>query len=570
MKKNKILETNGIYNRALIGGEFGIWEWNIAKNTVFLSEQCYKIIGYVDEKLKNLYECIDKFVVSQDIEIAINDLDSFINGNTSLYKSEVRILTKNRKVRWIVIKGKYTKDIDGKENLVSGSINDITIKKELEGKVETLTYYNALTGLPNKTLFMIDLKSVINECKGDRNKAALLFIDVDNFKLVNNNFGYDYGDMYLKILSQALLICNNDNCNTYHLNGDDFIILANKINSKDEVNNICKKIMEYCNKPFELMGEQIHVSVSIGVIFIPKDTLDINDIYKYLDLTMHQSKIKGKSRVTFFEKSILDNYSRKLIIEQELKSAISNKEFFIVYQPQIDMLQHKVIGFEALLRWNNNKLGNVSPAEFIPIAEKCGSIIKIGQWVINSVCNKISKLCEKGYDFGIMSVNVSPTELKRTDFVSKLTSILESKNISPSMLEIEITEGALIDFYKDNIDIYNKIVEKGIKIAIDDFGTGYSSLNYLTNLSISTLKIDKSFIDGIDKEKNIAIIEKNMAVIDCILNLSKVMKYKVIAEGVETKFQMKKLLNAGSNIIQGYYFSKPVAEEEVESMLVKI
>lgn len=560
MHKNKIKKTNEIYNRAIVGGDFGVWEWDLKKDTFFLSEQCYRVIGYAGKELKSLYEFIDKFVISEDKEIAIDDLKLFINGNNQYYRSEVRILTFNNKLKWVVIKGKFSNGIVGNGHLLSGSINGISTKKELEDKIKTLAYYDVLTELPNRTLFIKNLKSIINECKNNGNKAALIFIDVDNFKFINDTFGYECGDLLLKLLSQDLQLCNNDNCTTFRLNGDEFIILANKVSSKDEVTTICNKIMELCNKPFELMGEQVYISVSAGITFLPKDSMDINTAYKYADMAMYQSKIKGKNKVTFFEKSILDTYSRRLIIEQELKTAIQNKEFFLVYQPQIDMLRHKIIGFEALLRWNNNKLGNVSPSEFIPISEKCGIIIEIGEWVINSVCNKINELCEKGCDFECISVNISPVQLKRIDFISTLTSILEDKKICPAMLELEVTEGTLIDLHKDNLDIFDKIIERGIKIALDDFGTGYSSLNYLTILPISTLKIDKTFINGIDKEKN-------MIVIDFILNLSKALNYKVIAEGVETEFQMNKLLNAGSNIIQGYYFSKPVPEEELELIL---
>ena len=560
MIKSELKETKEMYDRALVGGDFGVWEWNLDTDALFLSKQCYKVIGHVDRQLKSLYECIERFVILEDKKTALDDLDFFINRHTLEYRSEVRILTRDKKVKWVVIKGKHTKNVEGKKGLLSGSINDITTKKQLENKMEILAYYDGLTGLPNRALFIKDLKSVISECKSIKNMAALIFIDIDNFKYVNDAFGYAYGDLLLKAVGKALVSCNTKNCNTFRLNGDEFIIIAKKISSEEEVNNICNKIMEHCNKEFQIRREAIYISVSIGVAFLPKDSLNEDDAYKYANLAMYKSKSKGKNMVTFFEKSMLDTYLRKLVIEQELKNAIANKELSIVYQPQIDMLHHKIVGFEALLRWNSNKLGNVPPSEFIPISEESGSIIEIGQWVINSVCDKIKELCKKGYDLESISVNVSPVQLKRNDFISMLTNIIENKRISPGMLEIEVTEGTLIDLYKGNLCTFNKIIEKGIKIAIDDFGTGYSSLNCLTVLPINTLKIDKTFIDEIHKEKN-------MAVIDCILSLSKALKYKVIAEGVETELQMNKLLNAGSNIIQGYFFSKPVPEEEVEYYL---
>lgn len=561
MNESRIIKINEIYNRGLEGGEVGIWEWDIEENNVFLSEYCYRVIGYVNERFNNFYECLEKFVVLEDRDRAIKDLELFISGNTTFYRSEVKILAKDGTVKWILIKGKYSKNIRENRKLISGSITDISIKKELENQIKNLVYYDLITGLPNRNLLMQKLNITIKKCRERKRKAAVICMDIDNFNSINDTFGHEHGDTLLKIFSQVLLACEKENVNVFCITGDEFMVVLDELSSYDEVENFCNDILNYCNRPFELIDIQVYISVSIGVVCLPKDSLDVNDIYRYVDLSMHQSKIKGNKMVTFFDKSLLNTYSRKLLIEQELKNAIKNRELYIVYQPQVDVLQYKIIGFEALLRWDNRKLGNISPSEFIPIAEKCGIIIEIGRWVINTVCDKILELLKKDYQLQSISVNVSPVQLKHSQFIVELEDILNKKRIPPSMLEIEVTEGKLIELQKNDIEIFNKIVEKGIKIAIDDFGTGYSSLNYLTTLPINTLKIDKSFVDDIEKEKN-------MAVIDCILNLSKALKYKVVAEGVETEVQMNKLLNAGSSIIQGYYFSQAIKEEEIELLLL--
>ncbi|MBP2033307.1 diguanylate cyclase (GGDEF)-like protein [Clostridium algifaecis] len=555
MNKSKIVKINEVYNRGISGGEIGIWEWNIEENYVFLSENCYRFIEYTNEKFNDFYECIDKFVLMEDRDRAIEELKLFTISNLDLYTSEVRILTKEGKEKWVLIKGKYSKN----KKIISGSITDLSIKKQLENEIETVIYYDLITGLPNRNVFIEKLKKIIEKCKNEKSKSAVICVDIDNFNLINDTFGYEYGDVLLRIFSQVLSSLKN-NINVFRISGNKFILILNQISNYCEIEEVCNKILSYCDKPFELIDAQVYISVSIGVACIPEDSLNESDIYRYVDLAMQQSKIKGNKMITFFDKSMYNKYLRKITIEQELRNAIKNEELYIVYQPQVDMTKHKIIGFEALLRWKNRKLGNISPAEFIPIAEQSGVIVEIGKWVINSACDKILELSKANYQLESVSVNISPVQLRNMDFLNTLENIIDKKNISPSMLEIEITEGTIIDLKKNNIDIFNKIIEKGFKIAIDDFGTGYSSLNYLTIVPFNTLKIDKSFIDGIEKGKN-------MAVISCILNLSKALNYKVIAEGVETELQMNKLLEIGSSIIQGYYFSKPIDEREIENLL---
>jgi EAL domain-containing protein (putative c-di-GMP-specific phosphodiesterase class I) len=259
---------------------------------------------------------------------------------------------------------------------------------------------------------------------------------------------------------------------------------------------------------------------------------------------------------------ISDSYSRKIKIKSKLKNSIINNELYLCYQPQINTLLNTVIGVEALLRWNNNELGNISPSEFIPIAEHSGYIVDIGNWVLDEALKTACIWKQKGYKFNAMSINVSPIQLKLSDFKENLLNTCAKYDISPFLLEIEITEGTLMDIGEDKIKVFNELRENGVSIALDDFGTGYSSFKYLINLPFNILKIDKSLIDNIESDKNKAVIKS-------IVCLSKSLKYKIIVEGVETKEQVDLLLDLGCNIIQGYYYSKPLSAENFEKYIIK-
>ncbi|APM38487.1 bifunctional diguanylate cyclase/phosphodiesterase [Clostridium kluyveri] len=547
-----------IYKRALTGANISLWEWNLEKCCIFFSDNFKNILGYDTDDFKNLFDFIEEIVIPQDKLSAKNDLTFFIKGNTETYRSEFKISTKEKHIRALLVKGAATRNSAGEIILLSGSINDVTQKKRLEEYINYSAYYDSLTGLPNRILFRNDLKTILDNYKN----GALIFINIDDFKSVNDTFGHDYGDLLLIIFSQLIAMCIEPYGTLYRLGGDEFMLLIDKLNSYNELEKLCMEISHYLRNPFEVKEKQIYITISIGIALFPEDSRDVAELYKYADLAVFESKQKGKNTTTFFKKELFYFYRRKLIIEQELKTAIENNELYILYQPQIDAVENKVIGFESLLRWKNRKLGFISPQEFIPICESTGIIIDIGEWVLNSVCKMIYELQLKGFKVETISVNVSPIQLRNSDFVTRLINICEKNEISPSLLEIEITEGTLIDLYTCKIKTLDELLKKGVRVAIDDFGTGYSSLNYLTILPVNTLKIDKSFIDNIESKKNKAVIKS-------IINLCKSLNYNIIAEGVETKKQLDCLLHIGCNTIQGYYFSKPLPVNKIEDILKK-
>jgi diguanylate cyclase (GGDEF)-like protein/PAS domain S-box-containing protein len=549
----KKIKNDKIYRRALNGGNYGVFEWNINKNEMFISEKIKEITGYKCNYIKNIAEFINTIAYKQDKLLAMKDLYDHIYGSLQFYQSTFRIRTENGEIRWVLLKGKIVKDKTGSCSFLSGVMADVTENKIFEG-------CDSLTKIPNRAFFFEKLNNSIKMTKVHNNKGALIYIDIDNFKTLNDTLGHHLGDMILKEFCQSIIALLGKHGELARLGGDEFVILIHKFSDAKEIEKIGNKILRYIKKPFEIMDNQIYITASLGVTIFPDDSSDMDELLKFCDFAMYKSKHKGRNMCTFFDKQISEAYFRKIQIECELKNSIINNELYIFYQPQIDALSSEVIGIEALLRWNSSKLGNVSPAEFIPIAENTGYITQIGNWVLDKVVDRISTWKKKGYKFNTISVNISPIQIKRDDFKDNILNICAKYNIPPSILEIEITEGTLMEIGKDKIEILNQLIQRGVNIAIDDFGTGYSSLNYLIALPVNTLKIDKSFIENIENYKNKAVIKS-------IVNLSEHLKYKIITEGVETKEQLDLVTGLGCNIIQGYYFSKPLPESEIENLL---
>ncbi|OOM82541.1 phytochrome-like protein cph2 [Clostridium puniceum] len=433
-------------------------------------------------------------------------------------------------------------------------------KRKIEERIEAMYKYDVLTGLANSVYFFEKLNDKLEKTKVDNKKGAVIYIDIDNYKTINNNWGYCLGDQILQLFARLINNCIGKHAELTRLNGDEFVILVNEFDNIIQVEKICNNIYENLKKPFKILEDKIYLTVSMGISIFPDNSIDAEELLKFCDFAMYKSKHNGKGTYTVFNNKALELYYREVLIKNELKNAIDKSELDIFYQPQINALSNKIIGMEALIRWNNNKLGSVSPSEFIPIAENTGDIVKIGDWIVDEVLKQTSIWKKRNYKFNTISLNISPIQMKRIDFKNKLLDSCTKYKIPPHLLEIEITEGTLIDVCEEKMEVLNELIDNGINIAIDDFGTGYSSLSYLINIPINTLKIDKTFVDNIENYKNKVLIKS-------IVDLSKDLKYKIITEGVETKKQKNILTDLGCNIIQGFYFSKPLTKDKMENLL---
>ncbi|HHZ02944.1 MAG TPA: EAL domain-containing protein [Tissierellia bacterium] len=544
-------EFDIIYQHALKVGDIGICKWNMDNDEMYIAE---KISGYNLHTAKNIAEFLDIIVYDKDKDLAMQDLEDYLNGLTIFYFSTFRVKIKTGEIKWVLVRGKIFEVMGSR--ILHVIMFNVTGNKLHEG-------HDPLTNLINDKFFIRKLKNSIKAAEAHKKRGALIYIDIDNFKALVNNYGFWFTNDVLIHFSQALnsLLGHHQELARWH--GDKFIILMPSIDGIKEVEELSNKIYEHFKKPLKVFEHYFNIRLSLGVTIFPDDSSDADELIKFCDFAVKKSKQLGKNICTFFDKQVSESYFRKALIETELVNAIVNNELYLQYQPKMDILSNRVSGFEVLLRWYNHKLGNVPPNEFIPIAESKGYIVGIGNWVLEETLKTAYKWRENGYRFKTISVNISPIQLKRRDFMSNLLNLCKKYCIPHCQLEIEITEGTLMETCDENIGIINELIEKGFKIAIDDFGTGYSNLSSLLEFQISTLKIDKSIVDNIESNRNKVVFKS-------IVTLAQYLKFEIIAEGVETKNQLEVLAELGCDGIQGYYFSKPLRQTEAEYFLNKL
>lgn len=442
------------------------------------------------------------------------------------------------------------------------------LNSNLELKIATRTkalsniaFHDQLTGLANRRLFERSLKNSIRLAKKNKETFALLFLDLDRFKVINDTLGHYVGDSLLKEISTRLNSSLDSNCFISRQGGDEFAIIVKNINCDGMIEEICKKILCSLSRPILLNNHSTYITCSIGIAIYPDHGKNFETLMKHADAAMYCSKDAGKNTYEFYDCSIDEANSKKLLIEQELRNAIINNEFELYYQPQINMLTEKITGAEALIRWVHPVHGIISPADFIPIAEETGLIDNIGRWVLKTACNQAREWQDKGFMHFKIGINVSPHQFKQENFVLTVNKTLETSNLSPQYLDLEITETMAIENTTDAIGKLQSLKKLGVKISIDDFGTGYTSLSYLTKFPIDTLKIDKSFVDNINNDTT------SKTIVSSIIAVSKNLSINVIAEGVENKEQWEFLKSQNCPQIQGYLFSKPLSVDKFEKLL---
>lgn len=438
--------------------------------------------------------------------------------------------------------------------------NELELKKNY-AHIEQLAYRDGLTGLYNRVAFMKYAYDVFHKDGSQFNKHAIFFIDLDNFKNVNDTLGHDYGDLLLKRVSAKLLSFTSGNDILARTGGDEFLIFKTDFSSTDELEKYAVNLVDISSHPFDLDGETAHISMSIGIALFPRDGLTISELIKNADIAMYNAKNAGKNSFKFFNSYMEDDFNRRNDLADILSNVIDNKEVYLQYQPQVNVSTGKITGFEALMRIESELVGYIPPIEFIPIAEDSGVINQLGAWALIEACSFNNDLIKKGYGPLKVSVNVSTTQLQDNNLINTIRSIPEKTGMDLKYLEIEITESVLMNSLEHNLELINEIKSLGASIALDDFGTGYSSFNYLTQIPIDTLKIDKSFIDGICSN------EKDKCIADSIISLAHKMDISVVAEGVEDVEQLKILQSQFCDTLQGYLFSRPLKSDKFIELL---
>lgn len=492
---------------------------------------------------------IDFYIDSKD---EIGKLSKALSNMQFVIDKQNRDLYKANKILKDINEEVYEKNemLTASEEELKAQLQEIQAQNE---EIDFLANHDSLTNLPNRRKFMERVNRVMNRGK----KGSIILMDIDNFKVINDTKGHVYGDEVLKELAKILESFDKENIFVSRFGGDEFLILLEDLDNPEFISVFIEELKNKFEKIFFVDGYRIEIKFSIGISIFPKDSKDINQLIMYADLALYEVKSSGKNGYRFFDMDMINYLLNKSNIDAIIKQAIENDGFKILYQPQINIKTGEVNTFEALIRFKNH---NISPSSFIPISEENGSIIKIGRIVTQKVIEQLSLWKRRGVKIIPVSINFSPLQLHDNEYFNFLMEQLSINDISPNFIEIEITENVFLNYTEQTLNLFNRLRNKGIKISIDDFGTGYSSLSYLTNLPIDKVKLDKSVNDKFLRLNNIRVM-------DSLIMLVHSLNLEVVAEGIEDYEQIKRLKVGNCDLVQGYYFSKPVDVSEVENLL---
>lgn len=541
---------------------------------MFINGRVESLLGYSRGELIGCkYSTI---VHDEDIDQAQYAFTERRSDNRATTNVEVRLKSKNNKYRHFETRhivamlsamGVYDENSDGQDSATRrfigtyGVARDITERKIAEDTISFQALHDHLTHLPNRRLFKDRLELSMTQSKRYGGLVGVMFIDLDRFKLVNDTHGHAEGDELLKNVAQRLRNCMRAGDTLARQGGDEFTVLLPDLCRTEDANIIAEKILDELKTPFQVRGQEFRATASIGIAVYPQDGDNADILLKNADIAMYKVKANGKNNYLFFTPEMNACYHERITLENELRQAIKGSEFELHYQPQISVCGDRIIGLEALIRWRHPVHGLLNPTSFIDMAEESGLISEITDWVLAEACSQMSRWREMGLDDLRISVNVSPQEFDCNDLVERILCNITKFQIPANVLEIEITENLLLHDVSGVIDKMRILRDRGVRISIDDFGTRYSSLNYLRKFPISTIKIDQSFVRDLSEKKHVSPI------IHAIIGIARGFGLHLVAEGVETTFQMKTLNDLGCDEMQGFLFSKPMPAAEVELLL---
>jgi len=434
---------------------------------------------------------------------------------------------------------------------------DITERKQNETKIHHLAYYDTLTRLPNRALFLDRLQKALAQAERSGKTVAVLFLDLDNFKDINDTQGHDFGDKLLMEVARRLSGCLREADTLARLGGDEFVVMLAAAEGRETAGITAQRILETFRTPFDIEGRRTFAGFSIGIAHSPDDAPDVEGLLRSADTAMYQAKARGRQNYQFFSARMNREIVEKVALESALHHALDQEELTLFYQPQWDLQTGRQCGVEALLRWRHPEFGEILPRRFIPLAENSGQIFRLGEWALRSACAQAGAWAEKGYPVGRVAVNISGHQLRQPDFSDLVERILDETGLDPSGLELEFTESVLMDHSEKTVSVLQALKGMGIHLSIDDFGTGYSSLNYLKHFPVDRIKIDRTFVAGIDGDQGDA------AIVAAIIALARTLKIRVLAEGVESRAHLEILRGHGCEEVQGFYLGAPMAAADL-------
>jgi diguanylate cyclase (GGDEF)-like protein len=544
-------------------------EVGFAPTLLDISSNVLEVLGHKKEDLLKDSTNISEFIDQNEIKELFLEIDSLLLTKQKNHTLSIKLKTINNTLKPIDIFFRFLKDKKENKVLMIGYLLDVSQKRLFEDKINYLTNYDNLTGLVNRNKLkkLIDQEFKLN--KTSKLTSAVLYLDLNRFKNVNDSLGHDIGDKLLLHVSHRLRSCIKSEDILARVGDDEFVILLSSLNPKtvkSHVEIIAGRVYKILDRAFSIDENVLHITTSIGVAILEDDGKDSQEILQNADTAMYLAKKDQDSYFRYYESKMQDDSNKNLEIENELRIAIKNKEFELFYQPQVDIETNLITGAEALIRWNHPQKGMISPLKFIPIAEDTGLIIEIGEWVLVEACKKIKELQNDKNtpkSFKKISVNISSKQFAQPSFTSDVIEIIKEQDIDARFLELEVTEGALIINLDEAIEKMLILKELGIRFSIDDFGTGYSSLTYLKKLPIDIIKIDKSFITNMHYDKDDRVLTQT------IIQMSQNLRLGLIAEGVEMVEHLNFLQERGCQSYQGFYFSKPLPFKQFKELLFK-
>ncbi len=569
--KNRLEHSEKLYRFLVNTSPDFIYILDQKGNFVFVNKRVQDLLGHAPKEL--LGKHYTTIVCDQDREDAKYAFNERRTGERATRNFELRLCTKgleNIKKSFshrilnieLYATGLYTGKENDRHRLGTyGVARDVSEKKRAEAVIHYQAYHDLLTGLPNRALFKDRLKMSLAQANRNEYKTAIMFIDLDRFKIVNDTLGHKVGDQLLRAAARSMQRCLRAEDTLARLGGDEFVVLLSKIKHPQDAAQVARKILDALEQPFILDERELLISASIGISVYPDDADEEEELIKNADVAMYSVKHDGKGNFAFYVKSMDANFSEHLEFEMRLRRALTEDEFCIYYQPQFDLYNQRIIGMEALLRWRHPELGLVLPGAFIPLAEEIGLITQITRWLIRAAAKQIHQWLEAGIAPPHLAINFSALDLKHSDIVEQILHPLREQKVPPERFAVEITENVIVKDIDSVAQRLSSLAHHGIDIAIDDFGTGYSSLGYLHQLPIKTLKIDRSFVFDIHPER------KERTVIDAIIAMGQSLDLKLVAEGVETQAQRDWLLQRNCRVMQGNLFSAPLPAEEAGKLL---
>ena len=539
--------------------KLGSWEYDLTTSEFVCSAQAQQLLHGKHARGPLELKAILEAISSEERDYVIAEFRQAVQSKAA-YDVDFNFVTPTGKT--IRIHQETDFEYDSSSSIVKavGTFQDVTESWEAEKKIREIAFFDNVTGLPNRTFFMRRLSEALEQARRNDGCMALMFVDLDQFKRVNDSWGHHVGDELLRLVSarlqDSLRRCDIVSRSSTRadgtfarLGGDEFVLLLSQIRRPEDAGRVARRLLEEFKKPFLIEQTDVHVSGSIGISIYPADGPDENTLLKCADIAMYQVKEEGRNGYRFYAPEMNTRTIERLNLETSLWRALENEEFLLHYQPKVDLQHNVVVGAEALVRWRHPTIGVVYPGEFIPIAEECGLIVPLGKWVLEESCRQAARWREEiGCELQI-SVNISAAQFQRAELIETISDAIREANLDPTLLQLELTESTLMRDTEKHIETLQQIRDMGVDVAIDDFGTGYSSLSYLKRLPINCLKIDRSFI------RDLTTDERDAAIVRGTIGLAHNLKLKVVAEGVENMQQNEALRRLGCDQVQGYFYS---------------